>query len=230
MSILNYCGTLLPLRRPRPAATSSDFVIIMAQGRSGSTLLLRMLNAVPGVRIAGENQKALDHLRSFVDCFQTADNWTRDCKFCSQAWKMPRPLDDVKRRTADFLLDLYNPGRRCRLAGFKEIRYGRDYDELVRDVAFLRDLFPSLRIVFNTRLTDNAVKSSFWGDNPDESRRILDASRENFHRFHRANPGFTYVMPYEDLRDNSPPLRGMFDFLNVDFTPAARAELNVKLR
>ena len=109
MSILNYCNTLLPLRRPRLAAgPTTDFVIIMAQGRSGSTLLLRMLNAVPGVRIAGENQKALDHLRAFVECFRTADHWNHDSDFCRQAWKMPRPLDEVKRRTAEFQC---RPGR-----------------------------------------------------------------------------------------------------------------------
>ena len=43
MSILNFRGTLLPWR-VRPAV-AGDFLVIMAQGRSGSTLLLRMLNA-----------------------------------------------------------------------------------------------------------------------------------------------------------------------------------------
>lgn len=227
MSILNFRGTLLPWR-VRPAV-AGDFLVIMAQGRSGSTLLLRMLNACPGVRISGENRKAIDHLRAFVDCFQYAENWNKESDFCRQAWKLPCPLAAVQRRTTDFLLDLYNPGRSYRVAGFKEIRYGRDYDELATDVTFLRDLIPNLKIIFNTRQTDTAVKSSFWEDTPD-ARQILDTSYDNFLRYHRDHPDFTYHMPFEELREGAPALQGMFDFLGLPFTRAAHAQLAVKLR
>src|SRR6266404_5960885 len=147
----------------------SDFVVIMAQGRSGSTLLLRMLNAVPGVRISGENGKALDHLRVFVDSFRDATAHHHS-EFYRLAWQLPCPLDALTAKTAAYVAGLYNPAGQYRLVGFKEIRYGWTWDDLCRDVDFLRELFPSLKVIFNTRATDDAVKSEFWTENPEQSR------------------------------------------------------------
>jgi sulfotransferase family protein len=207
----------------------AKFVVIMAQGRSGSTLLLRMLNAVPGVRISGENEKAIDHLRLFLESFQGAVKHHHS-DFYKLAWQLPASLDDLKAKTARYLNDIYNPGGTYKLAGFKEIRYGRAYDDLTRDVKFLGEMFPDLKIVFNTRLTDDAVKSEFWTEDPALSRQILNTTRANFERFHAENPRFTYMMPFEEFHKGSAVLEGMFDFLGIEFTRAARAELKVRLK
>ena len=205
------------------------FVVIMGQGRSGSTLLLRMLNAVPGVRISGENAKAFDHLRTFVESFRaaTAHHHT---EFYRLAWQLPCTLDELTAKTARYVNDIFNPGNRYRLTGFKEIRYGWVYEDLVRDVAFLRELFPDLRIIFNTRATKDAVNSEFWKENPEESRRILEASRANFQRFHATHPDITYNVPFEEFHEGSSVLQGMFDFLEIEYSAGAHAELKKKLR
>ena len=191
------------------------FAVIMAQGRSGSTLLLRMLNAVPGVRINGENCKAVDHLRAFVESFEGVTKHHHN-DFYKLAWQLPCQVEDVRAKTSAFLKEIYNPGDKLRLAGFKEIRYGRaTYEDLCSDIRFLGAMFGDLKIVFNTRRTDDAVESDFWRTNPDDSRQTLELSRENFERFHAEHPKFTYMMRYEAIRDGSSELQGMFDFLGV---------------
>jgi hypothetical protein len=208
----------------------ADFIVILSQGRSGSTLLLRMLNAVPGVQIAGENGKALDHLRSLLACFDTATTY-HYTEFCRHAWRLPCPLESIKEKTRSFVSDLYDPTGTCRIAGFKEIRYGLgSYDELCHDIAFLRQLMPGLKIIFNTRRTEDAMKSSWWAENPEASRGILDRSRASFERYHSRHGDFTFLIPYEELHHGSEGLRAMFDFLGLEFTRAARSELTRQLR
>ena len=55
---------------PNPAATPGDrddlgYVFVMTYGRSGSTLVQGLLNAIPGYLIRGENAAALNHLHGF---------------------------------------------------------------------------------------------------------------------------------------------------------------------
>jgi hypothetical protein len=208
-----------------------DFAVILSQGRSGSTLLLRMLNAVPGVRIAGENEKALDHLKEFIKCYQIATT-RHDTEFYRLAWGLPCAIEVIKHKTAEFLLGLYNPDGRARLVGFKEIRYGRfgSYLDLCNDIGFIRELLPAVKIILNTRRTEDAIKSAWWAENPEQSRRTLDRSRAYFESYHSEHPNCTFLMPYEELRDGSPQIPAMFDFLGLDYTPEARKELAKTLR
>jgi hypothetical protein len=209
----------------------AEFVVILSQGRSGSTLLMRMLNGVPGVRIAGENEKALDHLRAFIKCYEVATT-RHDTEFYRLAWSLPCPVEAIKRKTASFLADLYNPDGTARLVGFKEIRYGRfgSYDELCNDVAFLRQLMPGVKIIFNTRRTEDAIKSDWWAANPEQSKRTLDRSRAHFERYHHEHPDCTFLMPYEELRDGCRRVVAMFGFLGLEFTPGAKRELARNLK
>jgi hypothetical protein len=207
-----------------------DFVVIMGQGRSGSTLLLRMLNAVPGVRIAGENEKALNHLKALVQCFEIATT-RHDTEFYRLAWSLPCPLELIRQKVSGFVSDLYNPHGQYKLAGFKEIRYGlTGYESLCDDIRFMRQILPRLKIVFNTRRTEDAIKSAWWAEKPVDSRRVLETSRSSFERYHREHPEFTFPLPYEELRHGSKCLGAMFDFLGLEFTDAAQRELDRRLR
>jgi len=208
----------------------TEFVVILSQGRSGSTLLLRMLNGVPGVRIAGENEKALDHLKEFIKCYEIATT-RHDTEFYRLAWSLPCPLEMIRRKTTSFLADLYNPDGTARLVGFKEIRYGLgSYADMCNDILFLRELMPGLKIILNTRRTEDAIKSAWWANNPRQSRRRLERSRASFERYHSDHPDDTFLIPYEELREGSRRIEAMFDFLGLEFTPAAKGELSRNLR
>jgi len=207
------------------------FVVIVSQGRTGSTLILRMLNAVPGVRICGENYRAFDHLTGFVNCFKSAaDNHSSD--FYKLAWLLPCDEQALLAKTREFVLDLYNPGGAYKVVGFKEIRYCRfeNRSNLAEDMALLRELFPNLRLVFNVRKTEDCVKSSWWADDPEASAASLERVRAVYQNYYDHNRDHCYWMPYEELHHSSQVLKGMFDFLGLPLTPPALQELNVRLR
>lgn len=222
--------TTLGKKRRRPAARSSSgkFVLVLSQGRSGSTLILRMLNASPGVHLCGENNKAFDHLKAFVDSFRAAEQ-NHSSYFFKLAWTLPCDQTTLLSRVRDLVRAMYNPNGNHELFGFKEIRYGRD-GSLEADLAFLRELFPDLKVIFNVRRTEDCVKSLFFSDNPTESTKILETTRASFWDYYKAHRDFCYWMPYEELRKGSSVLRGMFDFLQIPMTGAAETELNIRLR
>lgn len=215
----------------RERHATGRFAIVLSQGRTGSTLILRMLNATPGVHVSGENDRAFDHLKAFAGCFQRAQS-NQHTKFFRLAWQLPCDPEALLVKIRHFVLDVYNPGGRYDLVGFKEVRYGRPESgaDLEADLGFFRELFPSLRVVFNVRRTEDCVKSLFWSADPQASALTLDRIRASFQAYHDAHRDHCYWMPYEELRRGSAVLEGMFDFLGVPFTAAAARELDLRIR
>lgn len=205
-----------------------QFVVVLSQGRAGSTLILRMLNASPGVRLCGENNKAFDHLHRFYESFKSATkNHTSD--FYKLAWTLPCDEPTMLTRLREMTAALYNPTGTHRIFGFKEIRYGLD-GKLETDLGFLRELFPKLKVIFNVRRTEDCVKSQWWAKDPENSAKTLESLRASFWNYYTGNRHRCYWMPFEELRRGSKVLRGMFDFLNVPLTPRAEAELDIRMR
>ncbi len=201
-----------------------QFAVILSQGRTGSTLLLRILNQIEGAHFSGENDRAFDHLLRFLA--SCGFRRTEDA-FSQLAWK---PITDgvtILGELQALVQRLYAPAR---LAGFKEIRYGKEsYEDLESDVAGLKWLMPDLKIVFNVRDTETCVQSGWWVDNPTESIVMLETMRANFARYHQLH-GDTYWLPYEELKQDSPVLQGLFAFLSVDFKEHYLEPLKVVLK
>ena len=146
---------------------SPRFVIVLGQGRSGSTLILRLLNGVPGVRISGENLRAFDHLRHFADNYRQADRH-RHSNFYKLAWAAPCNHEQILGYLRQMVIAMHGPGD---LIGFKEIRYGREsYEEFAADLDWLRGLLPGVRFVLNTRDTESCIHSEWWAKDPAASR------------------------------------------------------------
>ena len=223
--------TASPSRRKAgrpPTGQDTRFVIVLSQGRAGSTLILRMLNACPGVRICGENNRAFDHLKQFIDCYRGAQkNHTSD--FFKLAWSLPCDEPDMLGHLRKFATSMYNPEGTHQIVGFKEIRYGQAGD-LEPDLAFLRQLFPGLRIIFNVRRTEDCVKSLWWAKDPENSAKMLETMRASFWEHYNEHREDCYWMPFEELRRGSKVLQGMFDFLDIPMTAQASAELDVRMR
>ena len=154
------------------------YVFVMTYGRSGSTLLMGLLNTIPGYLIRGENDDALRHLYEFH----------RSCVERSQFW----PIDRVRMRTDPFFgigdfpparsiagarrlaLDtLLRPKPDTRVTGFKEIRWWR-HDDLDAYVAWLREVFPGARFLVNTRDHAAVLKSKWWAKGGDKSEHLAE--------------------------------------------------------
>jgi hypothetical protein len=103
------------------------FVVVLGQGRSGSTLIMRLLNAVPGVYIAGENHRAFDHLSAFQRCIIDTRNDRNEASFYSIAWMAPPGADRLVEHMRSLVLSLYNPRGESAICGFKRLfqNYGK---------------------------------------------------------------------------------------------------------
>src|SRR6478609_6549835 len=72
----------------RESGDDLGYVFVMTYGRSGSTLLMGLLNTIPGYLIRGENDDALRFLHKFhTTCMERSQHW---------------PVDRVRRKTDAF--------------------------------------------------------------------------------------------------------------------------------
>ena len=164
-------------------------VFIVALGRTGSTHLLRLLNAIDGYRLSGETDNAWIYLgwwhaaqqdvrASAASLRHRAGRLLRQKRHFAPAAAAPTTAELSQSMNAtgsvicalrELLLLLHNPAPRARVFGFKEI-----YSPFVRDpsanaevlahgVGFMRALFPRARFVFHTRRNlTRAADSDFW--------------------------------------------------------------------
>lgn len=137
-------------------------IIIASLGRSGSTLLQRLLNAHPDIAIWGEHAGYLTHVVDLIentiedDAFRKrmeANTRYRDVIVgqlsdpdAFMPWAAPLSPEQFGHTIAAFVRDLFAsglpPGTRW---GFKEIRYGR------REYEAMRGLFPRATILVMIR-------------------------------------------------------------------------------
>lgn len=196
-----------------------DYVFVMTYGRSGSTLLMGLLNSIPGYLIRGENRHALRHLYEFhrSGLVERARVNPRNAKESTHPWFGIHGFDEeaslrgIRRLATETLL---RPEADTRVSGFKEIRwYDQDLDAYVD---FLRQVFPGARFVVNTRNLADVAASAFWRQKDDalgrleliEERmlRVADGLGEAAHRVH-----------YDDYVGDPSALRGLFDWLGEPF-------------
>lgn len=198
-------------------------VFVMTYGRSGSTLLMGILNSIPGWLLRGENRHAMRHLYDFhrsglvekarVDparASQPTHPWFGIESF---------PEDVSLARIRDLAeATLLRPEPDTRVSGFKEIRW---YDEDLADyLGFLRQVFPGTRFVLNTRNLEDVAASNYWTHKDDPlgqvqriEAKMLAAAEGLGDAVHRVH--------YDDYVADPGALRGLFDWLGEDFDLAA---------
>ena len=211
------------LREGGPASRGLGYVFVMTYGRSGSTLLMGLLNTIPGYLVRGENDDALRHLYDFH----------RTCVERSQYW----PVERVRMRTDPFygigdfppavslaairrlaVETLLRPKPDTRVTGFKEIRWWR-HEDLDAYVGWLREVFPGARFLVNTRDHAAVLKSKWWADRPDAYDH-LRATEERLLRLADELGDAAFHLHYDDYVDNPQALKPLFDWLGEEFDEA----------
>jgi hypothetical protein len=143
-------------------------VFIVTYGRSASTLLMGLINTIPGYNIRGENYNALYGLYQADDSLRRARE-----RFDPYARLTPRHpwygtsltnLDAFRQGLVDnFVRNVLRPARGDRVIGFKEIRYTQDHvEDLDGYLTFIREAFPGSKIVFNHRRPEDVARSGWW--------------------------------------------------------------------
>jgi hypothetical protein len=205
--------------RPERERPGLQYVFIMTYGRSGSTLLQGVLSSTPGVLIRGENGGAVYELFRFHRKAMRHRDRLRSKRALPRqnAWFGidGYPEDLALRELRALVVDtLLRPEADTRVVGFKEIRW--DPEDLADYVSFLREVFPGARFVRNTRNLEDVARSKWWARRPD-AQATLAVLEEKMREVGEALGEACYHVNYDDYRGNPEALRGLFDWLGIEF-------------
>ena len=200
------------------------YVFIVTYGRSGSTLIQTLLNAIPGYLIRGENNAALVGLfQSWRALDQSPDiaRMHRE-KLVSRPdhpWYGAEQIDAAAYRAAlckSFAAQILRPGPDVRVCGFKEIRTIADPARFADFLGFLQAGFPKTRLVFNTRRAEHVCRSSWWRRHDPQDVAAMVAAADAVFRDHlRAHPDRSVLLRYEDYTADHTALEPLFGLLGA---------------
>ena len=209
-------------------------VFIATYGRSGSTLLQNVLNAIPGYLIRGENDNMLYHLaRAWMVSRDSPEiarrrearrqGTTPDPRYGTEVdpWfgaELINPPELGRRLAMLFTNQVLKPAPDTRVAGFKEIRFHLAGEHMERYLDFMLNFFPGAKIVFNTRDLAAVKKSGWWANYSQEAflAEVGDADRR-FRAYAQAHPKRAIVMHYDDYKGKPEAFRPLFDFLDEPY-------------
>lgn len=207
---------------------SLDYLFVVTYGRSGSTLLMGLLNALPGYCIRGENQGILYDLFQYhskaVEAREKhgqggAPLTTQHPWYGIDAYPEQLATARIRRLVVDTLL---RPEPGTRVTGFKEIRWWMP--KPVEFLDFLESVFPAARFLLNTRNLDDVASSGWFRQEPDARERLEQVEqrlRDTVGR--RRDRG--YHVHYDDYVADPASLRGMYEWLGEPYDPEQVAEV-----
>ena len=167
-------------------ADTHDYVFVVTYGRTGSTLVQGLLNALPRTLVRGENGMYLVHQWRGADAAVTLGQ--RHLKhrprkvtsafYGSHLLTAAGFVESARTLTKTMLLGLRKEHEYDRL-GFKEVRWHEIAPEETESFfAWFEQVFPGARYVLNTRDPERAAGSGFWQRvEPDEAMRQIDRVR-----------------------------------------------------
>ncbi len=174
-------------------------------GRSGGTLLKKIINCDPKFEIHGENHGVL---RSIMELDRLM-KMTRSISYTG----IEKPFTSTNtawhgytRYSTYSVLASVLAFREDVVSGYKEVRHGGGcFEEFSSEMDFLLEVCPQSLLVFNTREIDEVVRSQVkhWdGGNSDciASRQETACRQyENFMRYHERVPRCTRIVDYDDI-------------------------------
>ncbi len=209
----------------QPADLPERFVFIVTYGRSGSTLLQNLLNAIPGYQIRGENNNALFHLFKAWQAIERAES-LRAMRESGMPSDQTHPwyggelidLDEVGQALVQgFVRSILKPAPDVRVSGFKEIRFHAHPNVFSLYLDFIHRYFPNARFVFNTRDHAAVTRSGWWAKMPsDKVVRLLSKTDALFDDYAKAHPDRGFRMHYDDYVADRSTLQPMYEFLNEE--------------
>lgn len=209
-----------------------SYIFVLTYGRSGSTILMRLLNLPNTVEIRGENSNALFHLFQAVSNVQkskkrfgnssrdTSDPWFGADKISGSAFE----TDCLN----SFVANVLNPSGNVKTTGFKEIAHlpnRMNDDEFNAYIAFILAKFPKVQIVFNTRNPQQVASSGWFKDMPQDY--VFDQVTMANERFNitAKQHARCRVIDYSDVVENGAALKKLFNWLNIEFDRKVTAEI-----
>lgn len=181
-----------------------NHLFIVTYGRTGSTLLLGILNAHPKIRIHGENEGLFHQLYcslKALDAYQRhrlppEDDTSSEPFFGASEFPFEKARTDIST-----IFDHFFPkDDAVETCGFKEIRY--DMPDLENYLDFLKGRYENTRFVFLTRDHQAVASSGFYKTtDPDYMESYLTILESRFLGYAGRNPESSFHIRYEELLD-----------------------------
>lgn len=212
------------LRAHQSSREDLQYLFIVTYGRSGSTLLMGLLNQIPGYVIRGENRAALRQLHNYHRILMTE----RERHSATRSQQTTHPwfgiADVPARRLTDGVRNLavttlLRPEPDTRVTGFKEIRWLQN--NLEEHVAWLREVFPGARFVINTRKLENVLQSRWWAEGDREKNEsVLRAADQRLRGLATALGDAAFHVHFDDYVADPTALRGLYEWLGEPWDEA----------
>lgn len=197
----------------------TEFILICATGRSGSTTLQRIINTIPNVNIKGENNNAIIHLLEFYKSikFNLIENNSYSTfinKNNKPCWYNDFNKQEIVNQIKKLILSFLNKNNTYKIVGFKEIRYNETNMHLLNE---FKELFPKTKFIFHIRNPEKQCKSDWWGKDIEKSKKELYEINESFYKFYQQSDfkNDIYLSCFKYLFDFN-KLREIFKFLNKE--------------
>lgn len=216
--------------RGRLEGRDLGYLFVVTYGRSGSTLLNGLLNAIPGYLLRGENGDALRHLHAFHTGLVSHKQEHAGARTPIRPWFGIGGFDPARSHAAVrhlVLETVLRPTPETRVTGFKEIRWARP--DLAAYVAWLRDVFPGARFVVNTRDHAAVLASKWWADaDPDRAARGLAEIEGRMLALVDELGDAAYHVHYDEYVADPRSLRGLYAWLGEEYDEALVREVMAK--
>lgn len=202
----------------------AGYVFVVTYGRSGSTLLQNLINAVPGCLVRGENNNALFALyRSWCALVRSPDIArmvaSAEVSDPSHPWFGAEAIDTdayAQALCASFARHVLRPPHGTRICGFKEIRTIADETRFRDYLEFINTHFPNARFVFNTRNHAGVAKSSWWRQHdPAEVGKMMRSAETVFAEFVASHPERSVSLHYDTYVSDQNALEPLFELLGA---------------
>ncbi|SDJ34882.1 sulfotransferase [Aliiruegeria lutimaris] len=203
-------------------------IFIVTFGRTGSTALLKTLNAIEGACIRGQNGALLCSLAEAAEALadRHRERSGNRARFTGNPWygiNEANPEAFAHSLARSFVRDVLNPPEGTRITGFKEINYtdetltDRNFDAVL---GFMLRYFEDPHIIFLTRDPAEASHSGWWQDrDQDVVTDVLEMTIERFHKAHAANPERSFLIDHADFDRNPTGLLPLLDWLGEMLPP-----------
>lgn len=238
----------IPDLRAVPKASQDppfDYVFVVTYGRSGSTLVQGLLNALPRTVCRGENGMYPVHLYRAAEAgvsfgegkLASREAWTRLARRPYSAFygvhllRMERFVESARELMTDLMVGRMRRGRLDRI-GFKEVLWHEIApDETEGFFAWFEACFPGARYLLNTRNIADVTASGFWLRTPQsEAERAIHRVMEIQDHLRTTRPDRVYDVRFEEVTSKEPgvaesQLRGLAEFVTGSCTPDVLAAL-----
>lgn len=227
----------LKARYPSLYAPSQGYVFVSTYGRSGSTLMMKLLNAIPDACIRGENNNALAAIFRSVRQIHAEANFSdrrREAKKNPQditphfarilgtpddPWYGAENVDPeayIRSLLDVFVRCVLNPPQGVGLLGFKDIHFYESKQFFEIQMNYMLQYFPNCKIIFQTRDIEQVVVSGWWkARNREAVLAMLRDADEMFSTYCRAHPDSCIMFDYSMFSKGYEGVAPLLEFLGA---------------